>query len=189
MPRKILIAIKNDFTREVYSRVFRDEKFEVFETKRGKETIDLVLKEKPDMVLLDISLSGMDGFKVLKNLKDNPQTQEIPVVLFSEMGEESKRGQAIKLEAKDFIVGAFNPPFQVVLRIKMHLGEEKTYQIPIDIRNEKTRELARDLGYDPRLMCRKCGQNLSLFLIRDLSKGKSYFKVSFICPSHLAQIY
>ena len=189
MPKKILIAIKNDFTRKIYSQAFKDENFEVLETESEEETLNSALKEKPDIILLDIYSAKIDRFRILRIFKENSLTKKIPVVLFSQLGSEKDRKLAIELEVKDFIVGVFSSPKQAILRIKMHLGEEKTYQIPVDKNLEKIKELAEDLDYGSGLTCKNCGQNLSLFLTRDLSKGEDYFKVSFVCPAHITKIF
>ena len=180
--KKILIAISDDFTRYVYSQVFREEKFEVLETRSGKETLNLAKSEKPDIILADILLLEIGGLELLKTLREEPLTKKIPVVIFTQLEKEGDKLKAMDLGAKDFIVGTFTPPLEAVLRIKIALGEEKTYRLTIPENLVVVQELAKDLGYNPSLKCLKCGNLLSLFLIKDLSKGKNYFKISFICP-------
>ena len=180
--KKILIAINDDFTREVYSKIFRDTKFEVLETKDGKEALNLAKKEKPDIILADVALPEIGGLELLETLKEDTLTRRIPVIIFTQSERTEDRERAIELEAKDFLVGVLISPREVVLKVKAHLGEQKSYQIPINKDLDEVKELAMDLGYAPTLTCPKCGSSLQLFLIRDLSKGKNYFKVSFICP-------
>jgi DNA-binding response OmpR family regulator len=180
--KKILIAITDDFTRKVYSKVFSDENFKVLETKSGKEALDLAKKEIPDITLADVSLSEIDGLELLKSLKKETLTQKIPVIIFTQTEREGDKIKAIELEARDFIVGILIPPPEVVLKVKVHLGEEKTYQLVVDRESKEVQDLAKDLGYDPNLLCSRCKAPIRLFLIRDLSRGKNYFKASFICP-------
>jgi len=180
--KKILIAIDDDFIRMVYSRIFADEKFEVLKTKSGKEALDLAKKEMPDIILADVSLSEIGGLELLEALKKETLTKRIPIVIFAQSEKGEDRKKAMELEAKDFIVGILMSPPEVLLRVKAHLGEEKTYQLAIGRDLKEVKDLARDLGYHPNLLCPKCNIPLHLFLIRDLTKGKNYFKVSFICP-------
>jgi len=182
MLKKILLAIENDFTRKVYSRVSREEGFEVFETNNGREALILAKEKIPDIILADVSLPEVGGFDLIKILRAENVTKRIPVMIFSNVGKEEDRNRALELEAKDFIVGIFTTPLDIVLRTKFHLGEQKTYRLKVSIRDEKIKELAKDLNY-PGLICHRCGSELILFLMRDLSKGKNYFKVSFICPN------
>ena len=181
MPKKILIAIKDDFYLKVYSQIFQEEGFEVLKTDNGKEALDLTKKEIPDLILADVSLSEMGGFELMRLLKEEITTKKIPVMIFTQIEREEDRSQAMELEAKDFIVGVSAPTSEVILRAKIILGEQKTYRLAI-LKNEDAKKLAQDLEYSPALICPRCGSTLLLSLMRDLSKGKNYFKVSFICP-------
>lgn len=181
--RKILIAINNDFTRKAYFEVFSNEKFKVLEAKNGKEALNLAIEEQPDIILADVSLSEMGGFELLKSLKEETLTKRIPVIIFSQLEKEENKNKAIKLEAKDFVVGIRTSPRDVVRRIKVHLGREKTYRLPItENLSQVVKELAGDLGYVSTLRCPNCDTSFVLLLTRDLSKGENYFKASFICP-------
>lgn len=183
--KKILIAIDEDFVRRVYSSLFQEEGFQVIEAKGGKEALDLARKETPDIILADISLSEMNGLELLKSLKKEELTKKIPVVICARFENEEIRKKAIELEAKDFIERSRTTPPEVVLKIKIHLGEQRTYQLIIGqdlYPNQKLSKLSEDLGYEGSLKCHRCRNPLSLFLIRDFSKGKNYFKVSFKCP-------
>jgi len=180
---KILLAIYDDILRRAYKEVFEEEKFEVLETNNGMKAIDLVFAFKPDVVLLDVFLLAKNGFEVLKTLQENESTKKIPVLIFSQVGRESEKLQAMELGARDFIVGSFTLPKDVVAKAKIHLGFQKSYQILLDERNSKVaKELRVDMGYSPDYNCPRCGIPMALFLIRDLSKGKDYFKLSFSCP-------
>jgi CheY-like chemotaxis protein len=59
-------------------------------TSRGEEALDLARKERPALILLDIRLPGMDGWEVLRELKTDPTTTDIPVVLCSALSEEER---------------------------------------------------------------------------------------------------
>jgi len=184
--RKIIIAIQDEFTQRLYFRLFREEKFKVLEAKNGKEALDLAKKEVPDIILADVFLPKDGGLGLLKSLKKEVITQRISVVIFAQTEKKEDRSKAMELGAKDFIVGILTPPPEVVLRIRTVLEEQKTYRLLICKENldkvDKIKELAEDLGYSSTLKCLHCGSPLCLFLIRDLTKGKNYFKVSFICP-------
>ncbi|GAI86677.1 unnamed protein product [marine sediment metagenome] len=81
--KKILIAIDNDFMRETYSEVFKAEDFEVLKTKNGKEVLDMAKQMKPDIIIADIELSEMEGFRVLEAIKKDPDIKDIPVIIFA----------------------------------------------------------------------------------------------------------
>lgn len=181
---KILLAIYDDISRRAYKELLLEENFQVLETKNGTEAINLAIKEKPNLILADVTLLGTSGFGVLKTLQENEETKKIPVLIFSQIGREEEVLEAMDLGAKDFIVGAITPPRELVAKVKIHLGFQKTYQIPIDEKSlQIAKELRRDMGYLPELQCPRCGFLMHLFLMRDLSRGRDYFKVSFTCPN------
>jgi len=182
MPKKILIAIRDNFIRKMYSKIFEEGGFEILETDNGKKALDLAKKEVPDIILADIFLPEIGGFELIKSLKEETATQRIPVMIFTQVEREEDRLQAMELEAKDFIVGALTPPLEIILRAKILLGEQKTYRLAVLKNFKDAKNLAKDLGFSPTLTCSHCGSSLLLFLMMDLSKGKNYFKVSFICP-------
>jgi two-component system cell cycle response regulator DivK len=182
MAKKILIAIDNDFMRETYAEVFMDKDFGALKAKNGKEALDLAKKEKPDIILADVTLSEIDGFELLKSLKKEDSTKKIPVIIFAQFEREKDRRKAIELEAKDFVTAAKVTPLDMVGRAKIALGEQKSYRIAIQKNFYNAKELISDFGYSYDLKCPECGSDLVLYLIRDLSKGENYFKASFICP-------
>jgi len=181
--KKILIAIDNDFIREAYSEVFKKEEFTVLETKKGKKALDLAKKEKPDVALLDILLSEIGGFELLEVFKKENSTKKIPVVIFTQLEKRQDRQKAMELEAKDFVTAASISPTEIIRRVKIVLGEQKSYRLKVSKDTNAIKELMKDLDYRPDLSCSKCGANLELCLIRDLSKGRSHFIVSFVCPN------
>lgn len=180
--KKILIAIDNDFIREAYSEVFKREGFEVSETKSGVEALDLAGKKKPDVILADIVFAGMEKFELLEKLKKELSTKDIPVVIFAQLERRENRRKAMELEAKDFITAAGVSPIGVVRKVRIILGEQKSYRIKILKESDGIKELVKDLNCDTDLQCPKCGSNLEMCLIRDLSAGKSHFIISFVCP-------
>jgi len=181
---KILLAIYDDILRRAYKEVLEEEKLEVLETNNGMKAIDLAFAERPDIVLADVFLLAKNGFEVLKTLQESESTKKIPVLIFSQVGRESEKVQAMELGAKDFIIGSLTLPRELAAKIKIHLGFQKSYQILIDERNAKVaKELRVDMGYSPDYNCPRCGTPMNLFLLRDLSKGKDYFKLSFSCPA------
>jgi len=86
--------------------------FEVITATCGKEALDLVESAEPDIMLLDISMPGMDGFEVLRRLRTFTQ---LPVIAMS--GNHNSRDDAIRLGANDFISKPFNGD-DLALKIK-----------------------------------------------------------------------
>jgi len=176
--KKILIAIKDAFNRDVYSEVFEKEGFIVLNIDKGENVVDLAKKEKPDIAIIDINLPGIGGFKLLEVLK----AEKIPVIIFTQLEKKGDRKKAMELEAKDFIAASEVTPFEVIRRIKIAIGEQKSYRISISKDLHDAKKLIADLGYKSDFKCSDCGSDLLLCLIRDLSRGEKYFILSSYCP-------
>ncbi len=91
--------------------------FKVLQAKDGPEAIELAIKKKPSLVLLDIMLPDMDGTEVLKRLKSDPMAKHIPVIMLTAKGEEVDRVVGFELGAEDYITKPFSPR-ELVLRVK-----------------------------------------------------------------------
>src|SRR5512141_957622 len=83
MPRKILIVEDNEDNRELAVKVLRNKGFETVEAVDGEQAIEKAVSEKPDLILLDISLPKLDGYEVAKRLKEMDEFKEIPIVAFT----------------------------------------------------------------------------------------------------------
>jgi CheY-like chemotaxis protein len=81
-PLRILAIDDDADTREMYARMLRDEGHEALLAADGVEGIQL-LEEKPDLVILDLRLPGMDGYEILRTMKLDATTSEIPVLVVS----------------------------------------------------------------------------------------------------------
>jgi two-component system, cell cycle response regulator DivK len=95
MPRKILIVEDNEDSRELVVKVLRNKGYEMVEAADGEEAIEKAVAEKPDLILLDISLPKLDGYEVAKRLKSLEEFQEIPIVAFTAHAMKGDREKAI----------------------------------------------------------------------------------------------
>ena len=91
--------------------------FEVRVHHRGDEAWDAIRAQRPDLVLLDLMLPGMDGLELTRMLKRDESTARIPVVMLTARGEELDRIVGLELGADDYISKPFSPR-EVVLRVK-----------------------------------------------------------------------
>jgi CheY-like chemotaxis protein len=107
----------------------------------GKETLQIVKKKLPDLILLDIMLGDIDGFEVCEQLKKDPETAAVPIIfLTAKVGVEDKvRG--FKLGAVDYITKPFEDA-EVVARVHTHIQLKKSG----DIIKEYNRQLRESFG-------------------------------------------
>jgi len=118
MPRKILIVEDDKFVRELIVQKLTEEEFEVSSAKDGEEGEKKTESEKPDLILLDLILPGIDGFEVLSRIRKNPLTDKIPVVILSNLGEKVDVDRGIKLGANDYLIKAHFTPKEIVEKVR-----------------------------------------------------------------------
>jgi len=87
---------------------FESAGFDVHTTGDGREGLAMARRLRPDIVLLDLMLPGMDGFDICKSLKRDPETAQIPVVMLTARGEEVDRIVGLELGADDYVVKPFS---------------------------------------------------------------------------------
>jgi len=83
MARKILIVDDDPDLVEAVTMILRSKKFEVVTAYNGKEGIEKVKTERPDLVVLDVMMPEKDGYSVCKELKSDPQWSRIPILLLT----------------------------------------------------------------------------------------------------------
>ncbi|HKJ21427.1 MAG TPA: response regulator, partial [Woeseiaceae bacterium] len=87
----------------------------------GAMALKIIEKQKPDLVLLDIMMPGMDGYEVCQHLKDNDETRDIPVIFLTAMEQTTDEAQGFELGAADYITKPVNPPI-LKARVRTHLA-------------------------------------------------------------------
>lgn len=92
--------------------------------KSGAKALEYIGKQKPDLVLLDIMMPGMDGFEVCRRLKAAPSTGDIPIIFITAMTETVDKTQGFELGAVDYITKPFHAA-EVKARIRTHLSLEQ----------------------------------------------------------------
>lgn len=118
MDKKILIIDdEEDFCFFVKKNLEAISNYEIITANKGKKGIQIARKKKPDLILLDIMMPGIDGFEVLKRLKANEETQNIPVIMLTAKDEDESKIKASGLYCEDYLV---KPVEKLVLRAKIH---------------------------------------------------------------------
>lgn len=111
MPKyKILIVDDEPDIVETLSFMLQARNFDVVTASDGLEALSKVKSERPDLVLLDIMMPGMDGYEVCIKLKTDKETKNIPVVMLTARGENEAVIRAHKAGANDYIVKPFTLP-------------------------------------------------------------------------------
>jgi phosphoserine phosphatase RsbU/P len=88
--------------------------------KNGETALTIAQKVRPDLILLDIMMPGIDGFEVCRRLKANPDTRNIPVIFLSALDETGDKVRGLQLGAVDYVAKPFQPE-EVIARVNTHL--------------------------------------------------------------------
>lgn len=118
---KILIIEDDRFLLKLYSDKLRREGFEVLESLTGEEGLNKISAEKPDLVILDLVLPRKNGFEVLSELKLNPKTKNIPVVILTNLGQEADVKRGLEMGADAYLVKTDFSVNQLAEKVKENL--------------------------------------------------------------------
>jgi len=121
MAKTILIIEDDKFLRELIVRKLTEEGFGVSEAVDGEEGIKKIKEEKPDLVLLDLILPGIDGFEVLSQMRKESALSSIPVIILSNLGQKEDVEKGLKMGAVDYLIKAHFTPGEIIDKIKSAL--------------------------------------------------------------------
>ncbi|MFS3039008.1 response regulator [Bacteroides nordii] len=93
-----------------------NEKFQIATASNGRQALDQVIKEKPDLVLLDVMMPDMSGFEVSQQLKANPETAEIPIIFLTALNSTADIVKGFQVGGNDFISKPFNKE-ELIIRV------------------------------------------------------------------------
>ena len=130
MAQRVLIIEDDPLISRMYQTVFKFEGFDVDMARNGEEGIAKLKENRPVMVLLDIMMPKMSGIDVLKALKADPVTKDVPVVVLTNLSGTQDAEKALELGAVKFIVKSQNRPKQIVAQIKEILSASTRDVIP-----------------------------------------------------------
>lgn len=121
----ILIVEDEDFLIRALEDNLVAEGYTVDIAKDGEEAVKKIRKKKPDLVLLDILMPKKDGFFVLEEIKKNPEWKLIPVIVLSNLGEDTTIKRALEMGADDYFVKSQHPIQEVIEKVKDYLEGRK----------------------------------------------------------------
>ncbi|WP_419785756.1 response regulator [Pseudodesulfovibrio sp.] len=122
---KILVVEDHRDTRELLKYNLSSAGFDVAAAEDGQSGLSLADAFKPDIVLLDLMMPGMDGLEVCRQLKGNAELARIPVIMLTAKGEEVDKIVGLELGADDYVVKPFSPR-ELILRVKAVLRRSGT---------------------------------------------------------------
>jgi len=127
---KILVVDDEEDILELLRFNLSRERYQVSCALTAEKALSLVQSEAPDLIVLDLMLPGIDGLEVARQLKNDPATKNIPIVMLTAKGEEADIVTGLELGADDYITKPFSPRIllarvRAVLRRKTTVSQEK----------------------------------------------------------------
>ncbi len=120
--KKILFIEDESALQKIIGESLEQENYEIISAIDGEIGLKLAQKEKPDLIILDLVLPKMHGFDVLKKLKENVETKNIPVIILTNLEGVKDIDKAIELGATTYLVKAQYDLKEVVEKIKKTLA-------------------------------------------------------------------
>lgn len=118
----ILLAEDDIILSELYTERLKQEGFNVLHATNGEEALQFVQENRPSLIILDIMMPKMNGLDVLKNLKENPDTATIPVIIVTALVQEIEKLNKIMTQADAYIVKSEILPGEIIEEVKKRLA-------------------------------------------------------------------
>ena len=119
--------------------------YDLFEAMDGEKGLEVAREAKPDLILLDILMPGMDGYQVRSLLKDDPLTRDIPIIFLTALAEIADKAKGFELGAVDYVTKPFET-VEVKARVQTHVSLNQAreslvlFAKDLEIRNEFIRK-------------------------------------------------
>jgi two-component system alkaline phosphatase synthesis response regulator PhoP len=124
MEKKILVIEDDPATSRLVDYSLRHEGYQVIAAFNGLEGIRKAKTEAPDLVILDVMLPGMDGFEICHQLRADPATAQLPILMFSAKAQDVDKNTGLKVGADDYLAKPAAPA-EIVKRVGKLLTRKK----------------------------------------------------------------
>ncbi|MFP4528047.1 MAG: response regulator [Candidatus Kapaibacterium sp.] len=141
--KKVLVIDDAEFILESTSTLLRFEGYEVFTASDGVSGVENALQYKPDLILCDISMPGMDGYGVLEKIRSNAETATTPFIFLTAFTEKSNMRAGMEMGADDFIVKPYTRD-ELIAAIDAQWKKHSYYERQVQ---EKVEEVGRNVTY------------------------------------------
>ncbi len=108
LPKRVLIVDDNQDSRELVVKVLKNKGYEMIEATDGEEAIEKAVGERPDLILLDISIPKLDGYEVTRRLKSREEFKETPIVALTAHAMKGDRAKALEVGCEGYISKPIN---------------------------------------------------------------------------------
>lgn len=117
-PVKVLIIDDDPFLSGVYAVGLRNDGLAVQTADNGEKGLEAIRAEKPDVVLLDLIMPGMNGFEVLRRIRANKETEKLPVIVLSSLAQPEDIQRSLEVGASAFLQKTLTLPLEASNKIR-----------------------------------------------------------------------
>jgi two-component system KDP operon response regulator KdpE len=142
MNKPLILVVDDDHKILRLLRTTLTPEFQVLQAERGPDALEIVSRQRPDLVVLDIIMPGMDGLEVLKRIREN---SGVPVILLTAKGTDSDKIQGLELGADDYLSKPFNPD-ELSARARAVLRRSQAREAPVDGNRLQCGDIVIDLA-------------------------------------------
>ncbi len=122
IPKKILIIEDEEIISNLLAKKLSQVGYEVRIAFNGKEGLEMLYKEKPDLVLIDIVMPQKDGFETIAEMKSDQTLKDIPIIIVSNSGQPVELDKAREMGVQDWLIKTDFDPQEVLVKVKKQIG-------------------------------------------------------------------
>lgn len=137
---KILVVEDDHDIAQLLALTMKKAGFEVAVSENGYDALNAIRRHPPDLLILDLMIPGIDGFEVCREIKREPRTASVAVLILTARGEEIDRIIGLELGADDYVVKPFSPR-ELLLRVRAILRRSGHDHLPKAVFNESGMEI------------------------------------------------
>lgn len=145
--KKVLVVDDSLLTCSIIENVLQSEGYTVTCVHTGKQAIDAVASNRPDLILLDVIIPDWDGYKVCRYLKKKPSTAEIPVIFITSMSDQINIGKGFEVGGADYVCKPFG-------------AEELLARVNVHYKNKQMRDMLKKANAELEFFNRKLSEML-----------------------------
>lgn len=119
--KKIAVVEDDPFLSKAFLLKLGNVGFETVSIRDGLEAMDIIRKENPDLILLDLMLPRRSGFEILADIKKDNKLKNIPILILTNLGQEEEKQRGLALGVKEYLVKTDIKLEEVVEKIKWYL--------------------------------------------------------------------
>lgn len=188
MPKTILVVEDTDLLRTIYADKLTSDGYNVITASDGLEALSALRAQLVDLVLLDLIMPRMSGLEALEAIKADPRTRNIPVLILSNLGQESDVQRGIEMGAIDYLIKNEARPADVAEKIAATLAiveggdaSVSSFKLVIRDREADADAFIEYAGLHRRFWCPACEVELQLELVPKQNEA-GWYDAHLLCP-------